>query len=148
MADGMMDPLVAAYYTVEAQGKVVGAFAKLEGGGSENTLVTYYSTNAQGRPAVTYEPGPIKVNPYTLSRGVTNDLSFFKWREMVEEGNMAEARVNCSIIGFKQDGTEVLRINLERAWVSKYEGMNFDAQTGNTLMEKVTLIYETAKRVK
>ena len=116
MADNAMDPLVAAYFTIETSGKVVGAFAKLEGGGSKNKLVTYYSTGANGKPAVTLEPGPMEYTPYTLKRGVTKDMKIYAWRRFVEQGDMKEARVNASIVGYKQDGEEVLRINLMRCF--------------------------------
>jgi phage tail-like protein len=148
MADGTMDPLVAAYFTIETQGKVVGAFAKLEGGGSKNKLVTYYSTNAQGKPSITHEPGPLELTPYTLKRGVTNDLKINEWRKMIEEGKMQEGRVNASIVGYKQDGTEVLRINLFRCWPAEIKGFQFDAQSGNTVMEEMQIVYEEVQRVK
>jgi phage tail-like protein len=148
MADGTMDPLVAAYFTIETQGKVVGAFAKLEGGGSKNKLVTYYSTGANGKPSVTLEPGPMEFTPYTLKRGVTNDLKINEWRRMVEEGNMAGARCNASVVGYKQDGTEVLRINLFRCWPAETKGFQFDSQSGNTLLEEMQIVYEDCQRVK
>jgi phage tail-like protein len=148
MADALFDPLVAAYFTIETQGKVVGAFAKLEGGGSKNKPVLYYSTNAQGKSAITQEPGPLELTPYTLKRGVTNDLLIIKWRKMVEDGKIADARVNASIIGYKQDGTEVLRINLMRCWPQETKGFQFDAQSGNVVMEECVLVYEEVERVK
>jgi phage tail-like protein len=148
MADGMMDPLVAAYFTIETQGKIVGSFAKLEGGGSKNKLVTYYSTNSSGQPVITYEPGPLELTPYTLKRGVTNDLKITEWRRMVEQGKMQEARCNASIVGYKQDGTEVLRINLFRCWPSEIKGFQFDSQSGNTVMEEMQIVYEDVQRVK
>ncbi len=144
----LVDPLVSAYFTFQSEGKVVGAFAKLEGGGTKNKLVTYYSTNAQGKPAITQEPGPLELTPYTLKRGVTPDLKIIEWRKMVEEGRMGEARINGSIIGYKQDGTEILRINLNRCWPQELKGFQFDAQSGNAVMEECVLVYEEAFRVK
>jgi phage tail-like protein len=144
MADVVPDVLVASYWTLEAQGKVTGVFSKLEGGGSKNKLVEYRYVNAKGQPMIKYEPAAMELTPYKLSRGQTGNLEMIKWRKLVEEGKMQEARASVSIVSYTTDGQEVARVNLERAWVSELTNGPLDPKSGDFVVETVTIVYEEA----
>src|SRR5215213_2715410 len=103
------DPLVSAWFGVEFQGQVVGAFRECTGLGSENQVVEYKASGPKGEYVVKKVPGRMTWSNITLKRGITDAMDMWKWRAVVEEGRIDEARKNGSIIMFSQQGNEVAR---------------------------------------
>src|SRR5579872_952251 len=91
------DPLVGAWFGIEFQGQIVGAFRECTGLGSENEVVEYKASSPDGKAVIRKVPGRLKWNNITLKRGITDALDMWKWRKLVEEGNLTEARKNGSI---------------------------------------------------
>src|SRR6478735_10945637 len=96
------DPLVSAWFGVEFQGQVVGAFRECSGLGSENEVVEYKASGPKGELIITKVPGRMKWNNITLKRGITDAMDMWKWRGLVEIGDMAGARKNGGITMFNQ----------------------------------------------
>ncbi|ADV68661.1 phage tail protein [Deinococcus maricopensis] len=141
------DPLVAAYFSVEFQGKVVGAFRECTGLGSESQVVEYKATDAQGRPVMIREPGTMKYNDIVLKRGITNDMDMWTWRRDVEEGKIDDARKSGTITLHNQKGEPVARWEFTRAWPSKLNGPTYDAKSNEVAVEELTITHEGYKRV-
>ena len=83
MAD--KDPLVSAWFGVEFQGQVVGAFRECTGLGSENEVVEYKASGQKGEFIINKVPGRLKWNNITLKRGITDSMDMWKWRKLVEQ---------------------------------------------------------------
>ena len=139
------DPIISAWFGVEFQGKVQGAFRECTGLGSENEVVE--SKQSNGQFVLKKLPGNMKFNNITLKRGITSAMDMWKWRKLVEQGKIDEARVNGSIIMFNHQGQELARWNLVRAWPSKLTGPAPSAGANQPAMEELVLVNEGFTRV-
>jgi phage tail-like protein len=146
MAD--QDPVVSAWFGVEFQGQVVGAFRECTGFGSENEVVEHKVSGPKGEEITQKMPGRIKWNNITLKRGVTDAMDMWKWRKLVEQGKIKDARKNGSIKMFSPDGTEVARWNFVNAWPSKLTGPSANAGSNEVAIEELDITHEGYERVK
>ena len=142
------DPIVSAWFGVEFSNKLVGAFRECTGLGSENEVVESKASAKDGKFVISKQPGRIKWNNITLKRGMTDTMDMWKWRGMVEKGDMTSARVNGSIVMFNQEGKEMARWNFTNAWPSKLTGPTANAQNNEVAIEELEIIHEGYERVK
>lgn len=148
MSDNSKDPLVTAWFGVEFQGQVVGAFRECSGLGSQNDVVEYKASGQQGQYIIKKVPGRLKWNNITLKRGITDAMDMWKWRQMVEQGNMREARKNGSVVMFDQEGNEMARWNFVNAWPTKISGPSANASNNEVGIEEIELTTEGYERVR
>ncbi len=142
------DPLVSAWFGVEFQGQVSGAFRECTGLGSENDVVEYKASGPKGEFVMKKVPGRMKWNDITLKRGITDTMDMWKWRQKVEEGKIEEARKNGSVVMFNQQGQEIARWDFVQAWPSKITGPTANAGTNDVAIEEMAITHEGYKRVK
>ncbi len=147
MADTNKDPLVSAWFGLDFQQGVVGAFRECTGLGSENEVVEYKASGPKGEQVVKKVPGRLKWNNITLKRGITDSMDMWKWRKMVEEGKMEEARKNGTVTMFNQKGDAVARWNFVNAWPSKLSGPAANATTNEAAIEELEITHEGYERV-
>ena len=138
------DPLVSFHFQVEA-GAMKGHFRECTGLGSESDVVEYKATE-NGKPVIKKVPGRLKWENIVLKRGITDDMEIWKWRKDIEEGKVASARRNGSIVMVDQTGAEVARWNFQQAWPSKVTGPQLNAQSNEIAIEEMTLVHEGIKR--
>jgi phage tail-like protein len=142
------DPIVAFKFGLELEGKLSGYFTQVGGIGSESEVVAHKVVNSDtGETIVQQIPGRLTWTPVTLKRGVTSAMDIWKWRQMVVEGKIKEARTNCSIIAYAQDNKEIARWNFVNAWPSKVVGPEMDSGSTNYMIEDVTIVHEGVERV-
>ncbi len=141
------DPLVSAFFTLDFGDKVGGAFREVSGLGSETEVVEEKSAGPDGRLILKKIPGRMKFNNVTLKRGITDSMDMWKWRKLVEKGNIAEARINCTVIMNAQDGTPIARWNLIKAWPSKLTGPSANATNNEVGIEELEIVHEGYERV-
>jgi phage tail-like protein len=141
------DPLVSAWFGVEFQGGVVGAFRECTGLGSENEVVEYKASGPKGQYIIKKVPGRMTWNNITLKRGITDSMDMWDWRKLVEEGKIEEARKNGSIVMFNQEGTAVARWNFVNAWPSKLTGPTANAGANEVGIEELEITHEGYRRV-
>ncbi len=142
------DPLVSAWYGVEFQGQVQGAFRECTGLGSNNEVVDYKASGPKGEYVMKKVPGRMTWNPITLKRGITDAMDMWKWRKVVEQGKIDEARKNGSIVMFNQQGQEIARWNFVNAWPSKITGPAANANANEIAIEEMEIVHEGYERVK
>lgn len=143
-----VDPIVSSWFGVEFQGQVVGAFRECTGLGSENEVVEYKASGPKGEYVIKKVPGRMKWNNVVLKRGITDAMDMWKWRKMVEEGKIKDARKNGSIVMFSQQGQEVARWNFVNAWPSKLTGPAANATNNEVAIEELEITHEGYERVK
>ena len=141
------DPLISAWFGVEFQGSVSGAFRECSGLGSENEVVEYKASGAKGDFVIKKVPGRLKWNNITLKRGITDSMDLWKWRKLVEQGNVTEARKNGSITMYDTIGTEIARWNFTNAWPSKLTGPSTNAGNNEVAIEELEITHEGYERV-
>jgi phage tail-like protein len=142
------DPAVSTWFGIEFQGQIQGAFRECAGLGSENEVVEEKASGPKGEPVMKKIPGRMKWGDITLKRGMTDDMDMWKWRQLVEEGKIDEARKNGSVVMFDQKGTEIARWDLINAWPSKISGPTANAGSNEIAIEELTVTHESYKRVK
>ncbi|MGH9844770.1 MAG: phage tail protein [Blastocatellia bacterium] len=142
------DPLVSAWFGVEFQGQVKGAFRECTGMGSENEVVEYKASGEKGEQVVKKVPGRMKWNNITLKRDITASMEMWAWRKLVEQGKVDDARKNGSIVMFSTNGDEVARWDFVNAWPSKISGPTANAQNNEVGIEELEIAHEGYSRVK
>jgi len=141
------DPLVSAFFTIEAGSHVKGAFRECSGLGSEHEVVEQKASGPDGRQILQKIPGRMKYSDITLKRGITDAIDMWKWRKMVEEGKVADARYAVMIKMHAADGSVVARWQLTNAWPSKITGPSANATNNEIGVEELVLVHEGYKRV-
>jgi phage tail-like protein len=147
ISNSTKDPLIAAFFTIEMQDAVQGVFKSLENLGSENELTEYKASGPNGEQVVKYQPGLLKWNAVTLKQGITDDMYFWKWREMVELGNMEEARKNGAFVMHNTKGEAVARWEFIAAWPRSIKGPGGDATSSEVALEELEIVAEKFTRV-
>jgi phage tail-like protein len=144
---GPTDPFLSPWFAVEFQGQVTGAFRECSGLGSENEIVEHKAASKDGRHVVKKIPGNLKWTNITLKQGITDDMDMWKWRKMIEEGKVEQARKNGSIVLFSHAGVELARWNFVNAWPSKINGPSVNATSNEVAIEELEISHEGYERV-
>jgi phage tail-like protein len=148
---GREDPLVAFKFGLEIDGKFVGYFTSVSGIGSESEVVQEKGEDPDtGETTIQAIPGRLKWTSVTLARGATSDTRVWDWRQLVVEGNVDDARADCSIIAYNQSNEKIARWNLKNAWPSAVSGPSMDTDSANStdyMVETLTLAHEGAERI-
>ncbi|TMC86796.1 MAG: phage tail protein [Chloroflexi bacterium] len=144
MAD--KDPLVSAWFGVEFQGQLVGAFRECTGLGSENEVVEYKASD-KGKYVIKKVAGNLKWNNITLKRGITDAMDMWKWRGLVEQGQMSQARKNGTITMYNLQGEPIAKWDFTNAWPSKLSGPSANASNNEVAIEELEITHEGYKRV-
>ena len=144
----MANPLAGFQYALDIGGKVSGFFQDCSGIGSEHEIIEQKLTDANGRPFIQKLPGRMKWNDVTLKRGITAEMDIWKWRKMVEDGNVDGARTHCSIIMMSRTGKPVAQWDFNNAWPSKVSGPELKSDSNDFGVEEVVIVHEGMKRVK
>ena len=147
MSEGPKDSCLGAWFAIEFQGKITGAFRECSGLGSENEIVEDKQALPNGSFVMKKIPGNLKVNNITLKQGITDDMDMWKWRALVEQGKVSEARKNGSLVLFSSDGKEIARWNFTNAWPSKISGPSINATSNEVAIEELEMAIETYERV-
>jgi phage tail-like protein len=141
------DPLISAWFGVEFQGGVAGAFRECTGLGSENQIVEYKASGPKGEYVIKKVPGRMKWNDITLKRGITDAMDMWKWRKQIETGQVDGARKNGSITMYDQKGSALARWNFLNAWPSKLTGPSANANNNEVAIEELVITHEGYERV-
>ena len=139
---GRKDPLIAPRFTVKFGSKLQGAFRECTVVTAEHEPAEYKFADDKGQPGYFAIPGRMKFGRITLKRGLTDDMSAWKWRKEVEDGKVQDARTNGSILMCSQDGSPIAEYNFENAWPLKVSGPAPNANSNDIAMEEVEIICE------
>jgi phage tail-like protein len=142
------DPLLGFNFGIDVGGAVKGYFTEVGGLGSENEIVEQKVINEKGVEVVLKIPGRLKWGDVTLKRGITSNMDLWEWRKQVEDGQVAGARKNGSIIMYDRELKEAARWNFVNAWPSKISGPTPKADSNEIGIEELTIVHEFIERVK
>jgi phage tail-like protein len=141
------DPLVGFNYALSVEGAITGYFTEVSGIGSENEIVEHKVVDEKGRESVQKIPGRLKWSDVTLKRGITSSMEMWNWRKMVEDGNVAGARKNFSIMMFNQNYAVVAQWDFINGWPSKIEAPAATSTATDYAVESITIAHEGMRRV-
>ena len=136
------DPLVGFHFALDVSGAVSGFFTEISGLGSETEIIEHKPVNQTGVDFIQKIPGRLKWTEITLKRGVTAEMDMWKWRKLVEDGNITDARKNGSIIMYDEALKEIARWNFVNGWPSKISGPQMQADSNAYGIEELTIVHE------
>lgn len=142
------DPLNASYFMVDVPGVTNAHFREASGFTTETNVITTAMVGKDGKTVQKQIPGIMKLSPITFKRGLSDNMDLWKWRKLVEEGKIEEARKNVSVVAYSTENKEVARWSLEAAWCSKLTGPSLDAKSNEVGIEDITIVFESYKREK
>lgn len=142
------DPVVSSFFGVEFHGQIAGSFRECTGIGSEHEVVEHKASGPKGDQVIKKVPGRMKWNNITLKRGLTDATDMWKWRKLVEQGKIEEARKNGSIVMFNGKNEEVARFDFINAWPCKISGPSTNAANNEIAIEELEITHEGYTRVK
>lgn len=85
-------------------------------------------------------PGVLTYENIALERGITYNAELWEWHEKLAQGKSERREV--SIVLQDDTGTEQIRWNLTKCWISSWSGPSFDAMASDTALESVELAHE------
>jgi len=136
------DPLVSFHFSLEVSGAVSGFFTEISGLGSETEIVEHKVVTPNSQEVIQKIPGRLKWTEITLKRGVTAEMDMWKWRKLVEDGKIQDARKNGSIVMYDEGLKEIARWNFVRGWPSKISGPQLQADSNAYGIEELTIVHE------
>jgi phage tail-like protein len=89
-------------------------------------------------------PGMTKYSNIVLKWGVTDDKELYDWHRKVIQGDIE--RKNGSIVLLDRKGEEKMRWNFVRAWPTKWDGPDFNAEGNDMAIETLELAHEGVER--
>jgi phage tail-like protein len=144
MATGeIKDPFGGYNFLVEIDGIARAAFQQVSGFDSTIDIVEHReggeNTTVRKLPAMT------RYSNLQLRWGITDDLELYDWHRKAVRGELE--RRNGSIVLLDRRGQETARWNFVRAWPSKYDGPDLNAETSDIAIEMLELAHEGVERV-
>ena len=133
------DPYRAFNFRIEIDNLTVGAFSECSGLSSDGDAVDYREGTdipLNVRKLV----GLRKYANVVLKRGYTQNTELWDWYTNIVNG--VPDRRNGTIILMDEARNDVLRWNIENAWINKIEGPSFKANGNEIAMESVELVHE------
>lgn len=84
----------------------------------------------------------------TLESGVTDDsIELFEWRQLVEQGNLDDARRSIAVVILDEEGNPGPRWEFVKAWPSSYDAPDLDATGGEVAIESIEIEHEGMERI-
>ena len=138
------DPFGNYNFLVELDGIARAAFQ--EASGFNSTIDVIEHREGGENTTMRKVPGLTKYSNIVLKWGITDDRELYDWHRRIVQGAPME-RKNGSIILLDRGGTEVVRWNFVRAWPSKWDGPDFNAEGTDVAIEMLELAHEGIERV-
>lgn len=144
MATGeIKDPYGTFNFLVEIDGITRAAFQQVSGFDSTTDVIDHREggDNLSTRKL----PGMTKYSNIVLKWGMTEDRDLYDWHRRIVEGDIE--RKNGSIVLLNRKREEVARWNFIRAWPTKWDGPDLNAETADAAIETLELAHEGVQRV-
>jgi len=136
------DPYGNYNFLVEIDGIARAAFNECSGFGS--TVDVLEHREGGENTTVRKLPGQTKYAAIVLRWGMTDDRDLYDWHRRIIKG--AIERKNGSIVLLDRAGAETARWNFVRAWPSRWDGPDFNAEGTDVAIETLELAHEGVER--
>lgn len=144
MANGNIpDPHGNYNFLVEIDGITRAAFQEVSG--FDSTIDVIEHREGGENVALRKLPGMTKYSNIVLKWGITDDVQLYQWHREIVNGDIQ--RKNGSIVLLNRGGAEVARWNFLRAWPTKYDGPDLNAEGNDIAIETLELAHEGVERV-
>lgn len=133
------DPYRSYNFRVEFDGLDLGSFSEVTGLSAEGESVDYRE-GTDVLQAVRKLPALRSYTNITLKRGVTENDELFRWYQNIADG-VADRR-NWTITLMNELREDVVRWNVENAFVNKIDFPSLNASGNEVAVESVELVHE------
>jgi phage tail-like protein len=143
MAGGArIDPYGQFNFQVEIDGVGQFGFSEVSGLTTDTNIIEYREGDevADGESTTRKLPGLIKYTNIVCKRGYTKDLSAYKWRLLVIQGQTS--RASGSITLLDEGRNPALRWTFREGWPSKWEGPALNGKTSEVAIESMEIAHE------
>jgi len=144
--EGLKDPQVVHHFALEIQGLEEATFREASGFESSHDVIEHREVDRTGKQKIVKQAGNLKWADIVLKKGLTDSLDLFRWRQLVIDGKMDEARKSGSIVLYNSANEAVARFDFVRAWPSKWKGPDVNTTNNAVAIEELTLTHEGLKR--
>lgn len=138
-----VDPYRAYNWRLEIGGDAQAHFTACSGLEVEIEIIQY--REAGNRQIVRAIPGQVQYTPITLHYGLTERREMFDWLMAAVEGRADRRNVSIVVLD-SQAVNDVVRWNLEAAWVAKWRGASLDAMSPSLAIESIVIAYDRLRR--
>lgn len=134
---------VAGYaWQVEIDSVPIAQFKELSGISSQVQVIEHRENRAGGVSVLKKLPGQISSGDITLRKGKTSDRTLWDWHKLIQEGDVAGARKNGSVVLYDYQRGEVARYNFVNGWPSAVSIGSLSAGGSDVLLEECTIVHE------
>jgi phage tail-like protein len=137
--DKRPDPYRGFNFRVEIGGQVIGGFSECSGLTADGDAVDYREGSDKSNH-VRKLIGLRKHSNITLKRGYTQKLELWTWYQNIAIGK--PDRRNVTIVLEDEAHKDVLRWEVENAWINKLEGPAMKASGNEVAIESCELVHE------
>jgi phage tail-like protein len=145
------DPYKNFRFRVILDGRPVAGLSKM---GALKKTTEAIEWREAGDPSIVRKlPGRTKFEPITMEAGLTHDVTFEEWANLVNnlDGSaamsLAKYRKDLLIEVMNLQGTPVLRFKVRRAWVSEYQATpEMDANANAVAITSIKIEHEGFQR--
>jgi phage tail-like protein len=145
MSTRAVDPLVGFQFALTVD-DVTGYFTEVSGIGSENAVATHKVVTPEAKEVTLQVPGRVEWGEITFKRGLTTDVQFWDWRELVVTGQTEVARRDVTIEMFDRNYNPVVSWTCRNAWPSKLTGPTIASDSNDFAIEELTIVHEGLTR--
>ncbi len=145
MAGARVDPIGASSFYLEVPGyDKVGSFQEISGIESETEVRELVQSTKDGKSVTIKTQGAATLKPgkLTVKYAAFKDDPMLKWRQMVVEGKMNDARKNITLTAYDVLDKAVMKFNFSAAWPSKYAYSSFSAKSNDAVSVTLTIEHE------
>ena len=136
------DPYTNYNFLIEIDGIARAAFQECSG--FDSTIDVIEHREGGQNTTLRKLPGMTKYSNIILKWGMTDDRELYDWHRRTIQGDIE--RKNGSIVLLNRKGEEVARWNVFRAWPSKWDGPNLNAEGNDAAIETLELANEGFER--
>ena len=140
-----MDPYRGFRFKVQIDGITKAGFREVSGLDAGTDAVDYRDGDGTTMRKLA---GLQKFSNITLKRGITTDQDLWKWRSMVMDGKIKDARKNGQIILLDDEGKEAAEWTFTDGWPTKLTFPTFNATANEVAIDTLEITHEGLKRVK
>ena len=139
------DPFRGFKFRVQIEGISKAGFREVSGLDASTDAVDYREGDGD---SILKLAGLKKFSNITLKRGITDDKDLWKWRTMVMDGKIKDARKDGQIILLDDEGNEAAEWTFTAGWPTKWTGPTFNATANEVAIDTIEIAHEGLKRVK
>jgi len=136
------DVLAGYHFSVQIEGVEIAQFKELTGLSAEVQVIEHRENKVGGLPVLKKLPANIKYGDITLKHGKTDSKAVWDWHKQVQQGDIAGARKNGSVVLYDYQHGEVARFNFTNMWPSKVSLGSMTASGNDVLLEECVITHE------